>query len=218
MVDDDRSRAAQHRGVVRLHGRREMRQPVERRERERAVLHALERRDCRDVNGGMRIVDEAQETSGVARHCRDAQEARAFETLPPTRRAAVGADDPRPQVVLERSGELPPAFARHARRPAHQGIDRQWDGKTCQSDEDTRQWSRSRRPASHRGVDCLAARIEARAPTQPEPTVQDDQHDERREQATLHDRDDDEKMAGTHLPTHRRIFSSATRRLMGFTM
>jgi hypothetical protein len=53
---------------------------------------------------------------------------------------------------------------------------------------------------------------------QPEPTIQNDEDDEGCEEHALNQRDDEEKLAARHLPTQRRIFSSATRKLMGFTM
>ncbi len=64
----------------------------------------------------------------------------------------------------------------------------------------------------------VAARIEPRTAPQSEPAVEDNEDDESPEQQPLHDRHDDEEMAGAHRPTQRRIFSSATRRLIGLTM
>ena len=51
----------------------------------------------------------------------------------------------------------------------------------------------------------------------PDPAVQNDEDDEGDEQRGLHRHHDGEELAARHLPTQRRIFSSATRKLMGFT-
>ena len=72
MIDDDRPGAQEHCGVIGLHGRREPWQAIQRRQREVLVLHALERRDRGDVDGGMGIVDQARQPGDIARHRRHA--------------------------------------------------------------------------------------------------------------------------------------------------
>ena len=60
-------------------------------------------------------------------------------------------------------------------------------------------------------------RVELGAPAQPDPPIQDDEDHQRHEEHALGDGDDEEKPVARHLPTQRLIFSSATRRLIGFT-
>ena len=118
VFDHHRPRSPQHRGVIRLNGRGELRQPIQRRQGEGSVLHPLQRRDGRHVHGGMPIVDQARQPGHVPRHGGDTQESRGFQPLPPPRRGRVRPHQPGPPAVLERLGELAPPFTRHARRTA----------------------------------------------------------------------------------------------------
>ena len=49
------------------------------------------------------------------------------------------------------------------------------------------------------------------------PAIEENQHDEEREGDSLNHGDDRQEVAAGHRPTQRRIFSSTTRRLSGFT-
>jgi len=126
VLDHDGTGALQHRRVVGLDGGREPWQTLQRGQCERVVLHALQCRHGRDVDGGMRIVDELDQARCVAGHGDDAQEPRALEAFPPPRGAAVGADELRPPVLLQRHGELPPPLPGHARGPFDERIDGEW--------------------------------------------------------------------------------------------
>ena len=166
----------------------------------------------------MRIVDQLRQARHILRCRGDAQESRGLQTLPPARRGGVRADELGPPVVFERLRQLAPALPRHPRRPFDDRVDRQRHGEPGQSDKDARQWGRPCRPAPHGGVDGLTARIQPGAAPQPEPAVQYDENNERAEEDPLDDGDDSQEVAGGHRPTQRLIFSSATRRLIGFTM
>ncbi len=211
------ARAPQHAGVIGAHRRRESGQALEGDGGEGGAVDPLERRDGSDVDRRVRVPQQLQHARRVlGRRC-DGEEAGRLEALPPAGRVAVRPHQPRPPVIAQRRGELAPAVAGHARRPRHEGVDRQWHGEARQPEQHGGHVRGAERPALHRVVELDDAGVQLRAAPQPEPAVEDDQHDEGREEDALHERHDGQELATGHLPTQRRIFSSATRRLIGFT-
>jgi len=120
--------------------------------------------------------------------------------------------------MLQRAGQLLPPLPGHAGGPGDEPVDGEWHRQARQRVRHLDRSHLPQRPASHHVVELHAPRLQLGAAPQPEPAVQDDQDDERDEQHALRQGDDQQELAAGHLPTQRLIFSSATRKLIGFTM
>ncbi len=210
-------RPPEHAGVVGLDRGPQERQLLERRRHEDGAPQALERRGGGELDGGMRVAQQPQHPADVVGRRGDRQKARALEPLPPARRAIVGPHDPRPPLVLERPRQLLPRPARHPGGPVDERLDRERHGQTRQCAQHLVGGGPPQRPALHHRVELEPARVHLRAAPQADPPIQDDQDHQGDEQHPLGGGGDEQKIATRHLPTQRLIFSSATRRLIGFT-
>ncbi len=119
--------------------------------------------------------------------------------------------------MLERLRQRLPPLTRYASGPRDEGVDGERNGQLRQRSEDVGSAGLAQRPALHHAVERDPAGMQLRAPAQPDPAIQDDEDDQGDEQHALNRGDDDQELTARHLPTQRLIFSSATRRLIGFT-
>src|SRR2546426_5772675 len=105
------ARPLEHARVVSLHRRSEERQLLERRGDEKLAIHPLERRGRGDLDRGMRVAQQAQHAAHVARRRDDGEKPGGIEPLPPPRRPAAGAHQPRPPLVFQPARQLLPPLA-----------------------------------------------------------------------------------------------------------
>ena len=217
MLHDGLPRFLQHAGVIRLHRRSQMGELLESRPHQHRALHALQGRDGGKLDRRMPVPQQPQHPADVARRRRDGQEPRALQALPPADRAVVGPHHARPPLLLQGAGQLLPPFGGDAGGPGDQRLDREGHRQPAQALQHLRGPGLTQGPALEHGVDEHALRVDPDTAPLPDPAVQNDEDDEGDEQRGLHRHQDDEELAARHLPTQRRIFSSATRKLMGFT-
>src|SRR5207244_8927272 len=147
------------------------------------------------------------------------KEARGLEPLPPPPGHRVRPHDAGPPMTAQRGGELPPAIARDSGRPAHQRIHGEGDRQAPQVHQHAPKVRRAERPPLHGGIEPDHTRMHPCSAAKSEPTIENDEDDESDEERALCDRHDSEKVTAGHLPPppDGRIFSSATRRLIGLT-